>query len=44
MNLNNSFLKFCEEKEYEINQSQITIIEKLGRCWCGQNHDFKFFL
>ncbi len=29
MNLKNSFLKFCEEKEYEINKNQISIIKKL---------------
>ena len=31
MNLSNLFLKFCEKKEYEINQNQITIIEKLDK-------------
>ncbi len=41
MNLNNSFLKFCEEKEYEINQSQITIIEKLGKFY-NQNFNKSF--
>ena len=30
MNLNNSFLKFCEDKEYEINENQISIIKKLS--------------
>ena len=30
MNLKNLFLKFCEDKEYELNHNQITIIEKLG--------------
>ena len=41
MNLNNSFLKFCEEKEYEINQNQITIIEKLGKFY-NQNFNKSF--
>ena len=41
MNLNNSFLKFCKEKEYEINKSQITIIEKLGKFY-NQNFNKSF--
>jgi len=41
MNLNNSFLKFCEEKEYEINQNQITIIENLGKFY-NQNFNKSF--
>ena len=41
MNSNNSFLKFCEEKEYEINQNQITIIEKLGKFY-NQNFNKSF--
>ena len=31
MNLNHSFLKFCEDKEYEINENQISIIKKLSK-------------
>jgi len=42
MNLNNSFLKFCEEKEYEINENQITIIEKLGNFY-NQNFNNSIF-
>ena len=30
MNLNNLFLNFVKEKEYEINENQINIIEKLS--------------
>ena len=41
MNLSNSFLKFCEEKEYEINANQITIIEKLGKFY-NQNFNKSF--
>ncbi len=41
MNLNNSFLKFCEEKEYEIKQNQITIIENLGKFY-NQNFNKSF--
>ncbi len=29
MNLNKSFLKFCKDNEYEINENQISVIEKL---------------
>ncbi len=42
MNLNNSFLKFCEDKQYEINKNQITIIEKLGEFY-NQNFNKSFF-
>ena len=38
MNLNNSFLKFCEDKEYEINENQISIIKKLSEFY---NLNFK---
>ncbi len=38
MNLNNSFLKFCEDNEYEINQNQISIIKKLSEFY---NLNFK---
>ena len=30
MNLINSFIKFCEHKEYEINENQISIVKKLS--------------
>ena len=29
MNLKKSFLEFCEEKQFEINQSQLVIIDNL---------------
>ena len=38
MNLNKSFLKFCEDNEYEINESQISVIEKLSEFY---NLNFK---
>ena len=38
MNLNNSFLKFCEDNEYEINKNQISIIKKLSEFY---NLNFK---
>ena len=38
MNLNKSFRKFCEDKEYEINKNQISIIEKLNEFY---NLNFK---
>ncbi len=38
MNLNNEFLKFCEDKEYEINENQISIIKKLSKFY---NLNFK---
>ncbi len=38
MNLNNEFLKFCENKEYEINENQISIIKKLSKFY---NLNFK---
>ena len=38
MNLNNEFLKFCEDKEYEINENQISIIKKLSEFY---NLNFK---
>ena len=38
MNLNKSFLKFCEDNEYEINKNQICIIEKLSEFY---NLNFK---
>ena len=41
MNLSNLFLKFCEKKEYEINQNQITIIEKLDKFY-NQNFNKSF--
>ena len=30
MNLKKSFLNLCEKKEYEVNENQISIVEKLG--------------
>ena len=41
MSLNNLFLKFCEEKEYEINENQTNIIEKLGEFY-NQSFDKSF--
>ena len=38
MNLINSFIKFCEDKEYEINENQISIIKKLSEFY---NLNFK---
>ena len=38
MNLNKSFLKFCKDKEYEINENQIKIIKKLSEFY---NLNFK---
>ena len=38
MNLKKSFRKFCEDKEYEINKNQISIIEKLNEFY---NLNFK---
>ena len=38
MNLNKTFHKFCENKEYEINKNQISIIEKLNEFY---NLNFK---
>ncbi len=41
MSLNNLFLKFCKEKEYEINENQTNIIDKLGEFY-NQNFDKPF--
>ena len=30
MNLKKSFLNLCENKEYEVNENQISIVEKLS--------------
>ena len=38
MNLKESFLKLCENKEYEINKNQLIIIEKLINFY---NENFK---
>ena len=38
MNLKNTFLKLCENKEFEINKSQLVIIEKLKNFY---NENFK---
>ena len=38
MNLNKSFLKFCEDNEYEINENQISVIKKLSEFY---NLNFK---
>ena len=38
MNLNKSFIKFCEDNEHEINESQISVIEKLSEFY---NLNFK---
>ena len=38
MNLNKSFLKFCEDNEYEINKNQVCIIKKLSEFY---NLNFK---
>ena len=42
MNLNHSFLKFCEDKEYEINENQISIIKKLSEFY-NLNFKHSFF-
>ena len=42
MNLSNSFLKFCEDRDYEINENQINIIQKLGE-FHNQNFNKSFF-
>ncbi len=38
MNLNKSFLKFCKDNEYEINENQISVIKKLSEFY---NLNFK---
>ena len=46
MNLNKLFLNLCEDKQYEINQNQIDIIDKLEDYYSSnfnQNFLKKFF-